>query len=118
MAQVKGIYASGTESKKKKTTTTTKSQPAGTTPAPAKSQTVTPKPAKPATVNVPAQSTNTAKQEQQRDQQKKVGSSFVDHGHTGRGENIIYIPKISQKHRCHGTPQYLPYFVREFIFLS
>ena len=63
MAYTKGIYGDGAEGKKKKTAkTTTKSQPAVTTP----------KPAKPATVNVPAQSTNTARQEQRREQQYRA----------------------------------------------
>ena len=62
MAQVKGIYASGTESRKKKTTAT------GVQAQPVVTATPVQKPVKPATVTVPAQTVNAARQERIRDQ--------------------------------------------------
>ena len=67
MAYAKGIYTSGTESKKKKIT-----------PDPAKSQPTVQKPVKPETVNVPAQTANEARQEQLRDQQYRARQTPPD----------------------------------------
>ena len=81
MAQVKGIYASGTESRKKKTTAT------GVQAEPVVTATPVQKPVKPATVTVPAQTVNAARQEQIRDQRyRRAQSEPVGAGVSGQSK--------------------------------